>query len=347
MTGVSQDAAVAKGSSTATMPSDRKELVRLAAKINGLTGPDVQPWHLKASFQLFDEQGKVTGEGTYEELWVSPSKHKRIFTSGAFTQTEFVTDKGIMRSGAHDQAPELLTQIRGQFINPIPLDDDQIEHSTFDLQRPSAGAAAIRCMGVTASGVPPKPQPLGSVFCLDPNLPAVRIVLRTGVADQVLRNHLMKFQGRYLAQDLEGNDSAYPQPNEHPLFTAHLDIAETLKTINESDFTPPGDAVTPPKRIELAPDVVSKMLLQHPKPVYPPIAQAACVQGTVVLKAIISADGIPQSLRVVSGPAMLQQAALDSVKKWTYKPFMVDGELVQVETTINVPFTIGIGGPCH
>ena len=56
----------------AALPSDPKELMLLAAKTNGLTGDDVQPWHVEATYQLLDEQGSVRDQGTYEEFWVSP-----------------------------------------------------------------------------------------------------------------------------------------------------------------------------------------------------------------------------------------------------------------------------------
>lgn len=76
-------------------------------------------------------------------------------------------------------------------------------------------------------------------------------------------------------------------------------------------------------------------------PVYSPIAKASGTQGTVVLQATISKVGTIENLRVVSGSPMLQQAALDAVKQWRYRPYRLDGEAVEVETTINVVFTLG------
>jgi protein TonB len=83
------------------------------------------------------------------------------------------------------------------------------------------------------------------------------------------------------------------------------------------------------------------MLLQKTQPVYPPIAKAARVSGTVVLQATISKTGAIENLRVVSGPAMLQQAALDAVRSWRYRPYLLNNEPVEVETTVNVIFTLG------
>jgi protein TonB len=83
------------------------------------------------------------------------------------------------------------------------------------------------------------------------------------------------------------------------------------------------------------------MLLQKTIPMYPPIAKAARVSGTVVLQATISKSGTIENLRVISGPAMLQQSALEAVKSWRYRPYLLNNEPVEVETTVNVVFSLG------
>jgi protein TonB len=87
--------------------------------------------------------------------------------------------------------------------------------------------------------------------------------------------------------------------------------------------------------------VVEGLLIRKTVPVYPPIAKAAHVDGTVVLGAVIARDGSIQNLHVVSGNGMLLQAALDAVRTWRYKPYLLNGEPVEVETTINVIFKLG------
>jgi len=86
-------------------------------------------------------------------------------------------------------------------------------------------------------------------------------------------------------------------------------------------------------------------LLQHEEAPYPPIAKAARVQGDVLIELVISAGGQVASEKVVSGPAMLQQAALDAVKKWRFTPFQVDGVPAPVATTLTIPFHID--KPCE
>jgi protein TonB len=86
--------------------------------------------------------------------------------------------------------------------------------------------------------------------------------------------------------------------------------------------------------------IVEGLIIRKTMPVYPPIARAAHVEGTVVLQASISAAGTIEKLRVASGPAMLRQAALDAVRDWRYRPYELNGEPVEVETTVNVIFAL-------
>ena len=96
-----------------------------------------------------------------------------------------------------------------------------------------------------------------------------------------------------------------------------------------------------PKKVNISAGVAVGMLISKVQPVYPPIAKAARVSGTVVLQATISKTGSIENLRVISGPAMLQQAAMDAVKTWRYKPYLLNNEPVEVETTVNVIFSLG------
>jgi protein TonB len=86
--------------------------------------------------------------------------------------------------------------------------------------------------------------------------------------------------------------------------------------------------------------VVDGLLVEKRVPAYPPIAKATGTEGTVELQATISRSGTIENLRVVSGPAMLQQAAMDAVKEWRYRPYLLNGEPVEVETTVNVVFKL-------
>ena len=81
-------------------------------------------------------------------------------------------------------------------------------------------------------------------------------------------------------------------------------------------------------------------LLTHVNPVYPATARKAKIQGSVVLHAVIGKDGAITNLQTVSGPEELRQSANEAVRQWTYKPYLVNGEPVEVDTTITVNYSL-------
>jgi periplasmic protein TonB len=82
------------------------------------------------------------------------------------------------------------------------------------------------------------------------------------------------------------------------------------------------------------------LLLRQVKPVYPRIAITSRVQGAVVIQAVISRNGAIEKLQLISGHPLLVDAALDAVKQWRYRPYLLNGEAVEVETQITVNFTL-------
>jgi periplasmic protein TonB len=99
--------------------------------------------------------------------------------------------------------------------------------------------------------------------------------------------------------------------------------------------------VAPPKIVPVSFGVMAGYLLEKTMPQYPAIARTTRTQGTVVVQATISKAGLIENLRVISGPPLLQQAAVDAVRSWRYKPYLLNGEPVEVETTINIVFNLG------
>jgi protein TonB len=98
-----------------------------------------------------------------------------------------------------------------------------------------------------------------------------------------------------------------------------------------------------PQRIRVSSGVTQGLVIHKVEPSYPPIAKTARVSGTVILQAVISKDGTIENLHVVSGHPLLTQAALDAVKQWRYRPYILNGDPVEVETTVEVHFTLAGG----
>jgi protein TonB len=96
-------------------------------------------------------------------------------------------------------------------------------------------------------------------------------------------------------------------------------------------------AVRPPQRVSV---MMEGLLIHRVEPPYPPLAKAARIQGTVQLQAIIGKNGAIQNLQVLSGHPMLVTAAVEAVHQWRYRPYLLNGEPVEVETQITVNFVL-------
>ncbi|HUJ20652.1 MAG TPA: TonB family protein [Bryobacteraceae bacterium] len=96
----------------------------------------------------------------------------------------------------------------------------------------------------------------------------------------------------------------------------------------------------PPQRIRVGGQVQQANLIRQPKPIYPPLAKQARIQGVVRFNAIIGRDGTIQNLTLISGHPLLVPAAQEAVKQWLYKPTLLNGEPVEVATVIDVNFTL-------
>jgi protein TonB len=95
-----------------------------------------------------------------------------------------------------------------------------------------------------------------------------------------------------------------------------------------------------PQRVRISQGVTRGLLIHRVEPSYPTLARAARVQGDVVLTAVISVNGEIENLQLVSGHPMLVPAAITAVKGWRYKPYLLNGQPVEVETTITVIFSL-------
>jgi protein TonB len=95
-----------------------------------------------------------------------------------------------------------------------------------------------------------------------------------------------------------------------------------------------------PQRVRISQGVTKGLLVHRVEPTYPALARAARVQGEVVLTAVISPNGDIENLQLVSGHPMLVPSALSAVKQWRYKPYLLNGQPVEVETTITVIFSL-------
>jgi TonB family protein len=93
--------------------------------------------------------------------------------------------------------------------------------------------------------------------------------------------------------------------------------------------------------LKVKPGIMAGNIESQVRPVYPPDAKKRKIQGSVVLHAIIGKDGKVDTLAIISGPKELQKSAIDAVSKWVYRPYLLNGNPTEVETTITVTYSLG------
>lgn len=146
--------------------------------------------------------------------------------------------------------------------------------------------------------------------------------------DQVTDLSPTRMRGNYSPPDPSGiaaTDTGDPRLSE--LFHMGISVTPTIQR-------------TTPKRWRVSGGVAQGLLIWDVKPIYPRIARAAGVHGEVILQAVIGKDGRIENLHAISGNPLLIQAALDAVQQWRYRPYLLNGEPVEVETQITVRFTM-------
>jgi TonB family protein len=316
------------------MPKDPDALMRLASKVNGLAGDELQPWHLKASYSLSDAQGKTVEEGTIEEYWATARKDRVTYASAGKSQSTYVTETGTMRSGDLAMVPWLVKAAHDEIVQPLP-DVKFAEEKSFVGKEHELGGMKLNCLSLKGTNADHPPAEFQQpTYCLSEDKPIPRLDVTMGGYRQAVRNGLVRFQGRYVAKDIRITDKGKES------LTAHVDVLEAMNAADEPALTPPADARPVHRQVAIS-SVATGMVVKQVRPEYPMLAKERGISGMVVLQATIGTNGHILNLRVVGGPAELQQAAIDSVRQWVYKPYTLNGEPVEVETTVNVVFNIG------
>jgi TonB family protein len=335
------------------LPNDPREILAAAAPFYDFTSPELKPWHLKATYQLYDEKGKPSEQGTFEYWWASPLIHKSSWTRPSASQSESELASGMHEyrfSGEPLKYSEYKLQSALVFPLPAPVYLD-LDHSRLDRTTVRSGKTKLSCiMVVPPVGLQWSKQilPLGlfPTYCFDPQLPVLRASYSLGSVTTGF-DKMEMFQGRYLPHEVMIRN------DEQKILTAEVESITTLEPsdpdLKELVALPAANSVDAISATSNNPVVLDKgialgkWLVKHQAPLYPPYAKQAGDSGTVVLQIRIGRDGGIRDLRIVkSTPSpSLAAAALWAVSHWEYKPYMRDGVPVEVETTVYVTFTVG------
>ena len=324
-------AAPSTNSGEMVTPTDPKERMELAQKVNGLHGLDI-PWHLKASYEVFGLDGKSTDKGTYEEWRVSAKQYRLALHSPTVSAEEYGTDHGVFRTGDQGWPGRPLSSIRAMIAQPV-LPPVHPEKTVLQNYERSFGKLKLQCTALVDQGAKQKMEDAPSYCFASTNA----ILFYSGSFSrmyQTLFEHISLVHGYYFANDMQLFIGG------RPWLKLHIDALEGLGPAGFSALTVPEGASPVTARLDVPGEITQGYLTNKILPVYPATAKQQGVQGRVILNGIIGTDGRYKRLDVLAGPPMLQQAALDAVRQWVYTPYLRDGKPIEVETDISVVFAL-------
>ena len=212
------------------------------------------------------------------------------------------------------------------------MPDERIaQYMSFNVRPNQAGDIKLSCLSLDDKSIYRAPYYLiGRSFCLDTEKPILRISTSDAESAQFIHSNFQEFQGYIVSGDLN-----IFQDGKLAL-TAHLENIEALGTTEETGFTPPPDAIPVPRMITISSGVAQGFLLKHQTPVYPVGASSV---GTVIVWIEIDTGGRVVDAEFLAGPPELKATSLNCVRKWTYKPYLLNGQPVEVHTTVNMVFS--------
>jgi TonB family protein len=314
------------GSPLRAQISDAAQHLKDLARANSLDVEGTQPWHLRMTFHLNDLNGKPKENGTIEEWWVSPQARRLEVRSSSYNLTIPSDPSAPSESAPGKRESYLVKELLNQIVHPIPDYKDFKDLDVTEALR-TFGKVSLTCIGVQQAKLKSSTPPL-TQFCFTPGSTLLRAHLDAAQFGAV-RNDMVTFRGISLGRD---NTLMY---GHNEAISGHLDTLES--------FHPDGSIVlttsAPPPTIPSV--VLAGKIIKKTVPEYPFYARQQHIAGTVLLSAIISKQGTIADLDVVASPdATLTSSAIDAVKRWTYQPYLLNGQPTEVDTTITVNYNL-------
>jgi TonB family protein len=324
------------------LPKEPAEIFAAAGALYDLASPALKPWHMKVSYQLYDDQGKPGGQGSYEYWWASPDTYRSTWTRPGMEHTDWHVKGQHFSAGTGEPLEFFERKIQSDLLAPLPkardLDPEKVR---FDRQQQDFGTLKLPCVMVIHKmplhgQVQVVPMGMFPTYCFDPQHPILRAYYAFG-STSVIYNSLARFQGVYLAKKVSILDG------QKKVLDATVDSVETASA-EMPELTPSTDAKKEgqAQRVTVSSEIEKAMLIKSVRPIYPQDAKEAWISGKVTLHALIGTDGRLHDLSVIDGPSpSLISAAMLAVSQWEYKPYLLNGKPVEVDTTIDMFFYLG------
>ncbi len=306
-----------------------------AEELTSLDTPGSPNWHLKLAISLFDEKGDPQEQGTLEEWWAAQDKYKIVYRTAEYTSTELHNEKGSFLNPQTKTPSFFVTELLDQVVHPLSRKDD-VRNSHPELRTQNFGKVPLECIMLSQPIKSRAPAPFGlfPTYCFDPGKDVLRLFYNFA-SQIVIRNGAGKFQNHVVAMDTAVNLNGIVRAKGH-VEALTGGPAATLNFEDESEVE-----VRSLPTAKIGAGLMAGTILSKQQPVYPESARRQRIAGSVVMRALIGRDGRIEKLQLTSVPDPdLAIAALAAVRHWTYKPYLLNGEPVEVDTTITVNFNL-------
>ena len=316
------------------LPSDPLAFFELAVPHYDFSDPKLKPWHLKASYEIYNYDGKLATKGTWEYWWASPKVRRRSWERPGLSRTDWITADGtIFRKDSGDPPLYFERRLEDTILYPGPnYEKIKAGDLKLDLKAAASGSGSLSCLTVT-----PKAKDDGKPHILHPSTPTnycfdpENMALMASYSDQFLSKYseFVVMQGHYLARRVT------VQVGRQALINISVD---SLDGIDERDpaLNPPADAAPLPERAHYTSDslppgkLVEGKLLKQISPQI--LIDPRRVQGFIFFSVLVGIDGKVRRVEVLSTPSKLvADSIVDAVKKWVFEPFTVDGKPIEME----------------
>jgi hypothetical protein len=289
-----------------------------AATVDALDTVDAKPWHAVVEAEIFDARGSSPIHGTIE-IWQAGSDRRVLYTFGPTTMTEVVSGKTVYRTASDPQFPRFAPFLLAKVLRAGPA-MFQVKQIEPQLRQRKVDGQKLDCITTK----PPANAISFSApdYCLDlqDHLRAVFNFQQT-----VLLDTPEEFLGHAISRRISITNS------DVPTATAKITKLEIYEP-SANQFTPTGDMSVFVPTVRISGGVAAGMIV---KKVDPSIPAGVSAKGSVNLHVLLGTDGHPKRVEVVSTPdPEVGAACVDAVKQWAYKPYLLNGDPVQVETTV-------------
>jgi len=337
----------AQSPATPTMPNDPRALMQLAAMENGISSSDGPPWHMVATFKLFDEQGNVKDQGEFEEYWKDPKVFVQRFASMGYSRVYYGTSNGGLITNSQPLPSPLMAHIYS-FAYPVPTASQiagfDLKVETRNIDDTESVCISMKSKTSVLGSQTQTREPVDVTYCFDTATNTLQSTVYSLLNTEIIRSHPKHFRGRSVSGDLEVKHEG------KVAFTAHLETVELLAAIDDSVFDPSPDATLMPVelgmpnltsengKVRVPPFMGSTLVFKRVGVDYPLIAKLRNEQGVVELQITIDKNGHVKEIHAISGPNIFMEASLKAVRQWVFKPALLHHVPVEVETTVTIHF---------